>query len=113
MILVESHLYILEKLFKTLIGHGGKLNIQINLRKIEFATRLRKEDACVYVCVCLYVFSHVRLLQLHGTVALQALCPWNFPGKNTGLGLPFPIPRDSLNPEIEPVSLVSSALADE
>ena len=66
---------------------------------------------CVCVCVCVYVFSHVQLLQPHGTVALQALCPWNFPGKNTGLGLPFPTLGDSLNPEIEPVSLVSPALA--
>ena len=32
------------------------------------------------------------------------LCPWNFPGKNTGSGLPFPSPGDLPHPEIEPGS---------
>ena len=32
------------------------------------------------------------------------LCPWVFPGKNTGVGLPFPSPGDLPNPEIEPMS---------
>ena len=60
-------------------------------------------------CAC--GLTRVRLFGTPWTIAHQALCPWNFPGKNTGLGLPFPTSGDSLNPEIEPVSLVSPALA--
>ena len=39
------------------------------------------------------------------------LCPWNFPDKNTGVGLPFCIPGDPPDPGIEPTSLASPALA--
>ena len=34
------------------------------------------------------------------------LCPWDFPGKNIGVGLSFPSPGDLPNPEIKPTSLV-------
>ena len=44
------------------------------------------------------------------TVA-RLLCPWNFPGKNTGVGLPFSSPGDLPDPGIEPASLMSPALA--
>ena len=32
------------------------------------------------------------------------VCPWNSPGKNTGVGCPFPSPGNLPNPGIEPVS---------
>ena len=43
------------------------------------------------VCVCvLSPFSHVRLVATPRTVAHQApLHPWDFPGKNTGVGCHF------------------------
>ena len=34
----------------------------------------------------------------------KLLCPWDFSGKNTGAGLPFPSPGDLPNPRIEPTS---------
>ena len=34
------------------------------------------------------------------------LCPWDFPGKNIGVGLSFPSPGDLPNPEIKPTSPV-------
>ena len=34
-------------------------------------------------------FSHVRLLQPHGLWPARLLCPWNSPGKNTGVGCHF------------------------
>ena len=55
----------------------------------------------VYVCVCVCVYTHthacvlscfscVQLLQHHGlTMLTRLLCPWNFPGKNTGVGCHF------------------------
>ena len=34
----------------------------------------------------------------------RLLCPWDFPGKDAGSGLPFPSPGDLPNPGIEPAS---------
>ena len=40
------------------------------------------------LCVC--VFSHFQLFVTPWTVACQRLlCPWDFPGKNTGVGCHF------------------------
>ena len=38
--------------------------------------------------------------------------PWDFPGKNIGVGLPFFPAQNAPDPGIEPTSLVSPALAD-
>ena len=38
-------------------------------------------------------------------------CPWNFPGKKTGIGLPFPSAGDLPYPGIDPMSPVCPALA--
>ena len=62
---------------------------------------------CVSVCVCLYlcVISCSVMsdsLQLHGREPTRLLCPWDFPGKNTGLGCHFLLqgifPIQGLNP---------------
>ena len=45
-----------------------------------------------------------QTLQRHGLEPTRFLCPWNFPGKNTGVGLPFPSPRNLPDPGIEPAS---------
>ena len=63
----------------------------------------------VSVCVCAHLVTP-NSLQPHGLQPVQLLCPWNFRGKNTGVG------RHSLllgqeDPGIEPASLVSLALA--
>ena len=34
----------------------------------------------------------------------RLICPWNSPGRNTGVGLPCPSPGDLPNPGIEPGS---------
>ena len=43
---------------------------------------------CVCVCVCAYVSHSVvsDSLQAHGLQPSRLLCPWNSPGKNTGVG---------------------------
>ena len=49
----------------------------------------RGEWIHVYVCLspCVCVFSVVSdCLQPHGLQSSRLLCPWNFPGKNTGVG---------------------------
>ena len=42
---------------------------------------------CVCVCVCM--LSCVRLSATPWTVACGFLCPWDSPGKNTGVGCHF------------------------
>ena len=49
---------------------------------------------CVCVCVCARARARARLAMSnaprpHWTVAHQLLCPWDFPGKNTGVGCHF------------------------
>ena len=45
---------------------------------------------CVCVCVCVCVYSVVSdSLWSHGLYATRLLCPWDFPGKNTGVGCHF------------------------
>ena len=40
-----------------------------------------------YVCPCVpNHFSHVQLFATHGPWPSRFLCPWDFPGKNTGVG---------------------------
>ena len=49
-------------------------------------------------------------LRPHGTVPTRLLCPWNFPGKNTGVNCHFLL-QDLPDPGIELMSLASVALA--
>ena len=56
-------------------------------------------------------FSQVQLCVTPWTVA-RLLCPWDFSGMNTGLGILVPSPEDILNLGMEPISLMSPALAD-
>ena len=55
---------------------------------------------CVYVCVCVCVYIYMYIccsvaklyqtfLQPHGLQTTRLLHPWNFPGKNTGVGCHF------------------------
>ena len=64
------------------------------------------ECMCVPVCSVLSDF-----LQTHGLYPIRLPCPWNIPGKNTGLGGHFLHPVDLPNAGIKPMSLVSPALA--
>ena len=56
--------------------------------------------------VLAHMLSRVQLSAIPWTVAHSLLCPWNSPGKNTGVGCHF-LP----NPGIKPTSLASPALA--
>ena len=40
-------------------------------------------------CCCLVAKSHPTLLQHHELHPARLLCPWDFPGKNTGVGFHF------------------------
>ena len=50
-------------------------------------------------------------LQPHGLyISIRLLCPWDFPGKNTGVSKPFPSPGNLPDPEIEPGPSASQAV---
>ena len=56
--------------------------------------KLHRVDECACVCVC--VLSHSVIpnsLQLPGLYPSMLLCPRDFPGKNTGVGCHFFLPR--------------------
>ena len=55
------------------------------------------------------LWTIVHLL-CHGVTWTVLLCPWDSPGKNTGVGCHFPLPRDLTDPGIKPESPVSPAL---
>ena len=62
---------------------------------------------CVCVCVCVHVHSVVSdSSQTPCRVAFRPLCPWNSPGKNTGVGSHFLL-QDLPNPEIETFAHIS------
>ena len=51
------------------------------------------------------LLSHVWFFVTPWAIADRLLCPWNSPGKNTGMGgLPLPSPGDPPNPGTEPGS---------
>ena len=57
-------------------------------------------------CCCYYLIakSHPPLLQPHGLQPARLLCPWNFPGKNPGVGCHFLLQGDLPDPWIRPMS---------
>jgi len=67
-----------------------------------------KGSVCVCVCVCVCVrpraLSCVRRFATPWTVAARLLCPWNFPGKNSGVGCHFLVmgifPTQGSNPSV-------------
>ena len=45
---------------------------------------------CIYICICCLVAKPCpALLQPRGLWPTKFLCPWDFPGKNTGVGCHF------------------------
>ena len=56
-------------------------------------------------------FSHIRLFVTPWTIAHQSPLSMGFSRQEYWSRLPFPSPGDLLNPEIEPVSPISAALA--
>ena len=65
------------------------------------------------VRVCAQLLSRVRLFMTSRTVACQAPLSMEFSRQEYWIGFPFLIPGDLPNPEIEPPSLASPALAGE
>ena len=76
--------------------------------------RLPVKTPKVYcVLCCAQWLCHIQPLvtRPHGLQPTRLLCPWGFSRQEYWSGLPFPSPGDLPNPGIEPVFLVSPALA--
>ena len=56
----------------------------------------------VHVCVCPVTQSCLTLCESMDCYSIRLLCPWDFPGKNTGVSCHFPLqgifPTQGLNP---------------
>ena len=55
-------------------------------------TGLLPSEFSIYTCMCVCTLSCSVVsdsLRLHGLWPTRLLCPWNFPGKNTGVGCHF------------------------
>ena len=63
------------------------------------------------MCACVHCFSSVWLCATRGLQPARLLCPWDFPGKNTGVGLPFPPPGHLPDPGIKLVSACVSCIS--
>ena len=47
---------------------------------------LSGSESQLYCASMLSQFSHVQLFVTHGLLPTRILCPWDSPGKNTGVG---------------------------
>ena len=84
---------------------------------IAYITALSIMCACVCVCVCVCICVCARMYPIlcdpHGMQGTGTLCPQSFPGKILEWTAIFYFKGSSLpDPGIEPISLVSSALAN-
>ena len=66
-------------------------------------------EMCVYLCSFAMVMSDS--LRSYRLWPSRLLCPWDSPGKNTGVGCHALLQGNLLDPGIEPGSTISPALA--
>ena len=92
----------------------------VRVSHISKHTRLQHQP--IILCACVQITSvvskslqslqslHGVPLQPHGLQSTRLLCPWDSPGKNTGMEV-CPPSGNLPDPEVTPTSLVSPALA--
>ena len=80
-----------------------------SVRSQQITTRFMA--LCVCVCVCTRMLSRVWLFATPWTVARQVCLSMKFSRQEYWIGLPLPPPKNFFDPEIEPTSLASPALA--
>ena len=85
-------------------------SIQYHLSKTDVVSTLSYRLSRLYACM-LSCFSHVQFCETLWTVACQAPLSVGFSRQEYWSGLPLPPPGDLPNPGVEPMSLMSPALA--
>ena len=56
---------------------------------LQSALRQKQTDPTRYCCCCLVTQSCLTVFQPYGLQPTRLLCPWGFPGKDTGVGSYF------------------------
>ena len=82
----------------------------LHLLLLALAENIYLSQTCLIACMLSH-FSRVQFFATLWTVACQAPQSMGFPRQEYWNGLPFPSPGDLPDPEIEPMSLMSPALA--
>ena len=95
-------LSVLQGIFPTQGSNPGLLHCRRILYQLSH--KGSPQDVCLHTSVVSDSMWH------YGLQSARLLCPWDSPGKNTGVGLLCLPTEDLPNPGIEPASLVSSAL---
>ena len=84
--------YAAEIYFLTILESRNEIKMSLKLISSD-ASSLTEDGlplsvftwSSLYTCVCVCTFSHDHLFAAPWTVPARLLCPWNFPGKNTGV----------------------------
>ena len=50
-----------------------------------FLQKFKKNNNSIIIVTESKLLSHIQLFVTHGSYPTRLLCPWNFPGKNTGV----------------------------
>ena len=75
-----------------------KFGVKGIMESQSWNSRIASGEACSVAQSCL-------TLQPHGLQPARLLCPWNSPGKDSGVGCHFPSSRGLPNPGLKPSSL--------
>ena len=65
-----------------------KLNL-VHVKGMMLWAEHREAPVQLAQCLMCYVLSHFSCVWLYGLQSARLLCPWDFPGKNTGAGCHF------------------------
>ena len=73
-----------------------KLNKYLNTFDFYYDKVIAVANKSMFVpCCCLVAKSCLTLLRPHGLWLTRLLCPWDFPGKSTGVSFPFSLQGSS------------------
>ena len=80
----------IKEKFESLYTSGEIQNNTSSLKNKLTISQNGKHRVTVCICVCSVASNS---LQTHKLESTRLLCPWNFPGKNTGVGCHFLLHR--------------------
>ena len=94
--------FLLQGLFLTQRSNLGLRHCRQILYNLSYREVLVIPSLTFLLNCCLYANSYTTVLQPHGLWPTRLLCPWDFPGKNSGVGGHFLFqglfPSQGLNP---------------
>ena len=106
-----SHCFYMAQ--QTFVGWTFVLFFNLPVTCLPSLWSLRSLPPSSLVCACIVARLYLTLCNPMDCSLSKLLCPWDFPGKITGVGRPFSAPGDLSSPGIEPTSLASPAFVGE